>query len=302
MDESSDNPFEPKTLFDSWMKSISDTWSNMAQFNLAASKSPGASKTKTKTKTKKDTHRGAEFFESTLNAWQAIARAMSHPESLTASLKGIGAIPEILLKMTEPAFNSVAALHQQWINQVGTVGNRITSLDISQLDREAPNIFNQLYDTEFRKLLNIPQLGLAREHQEKINRFLDRFHGLQSDLAEFLRVLYLPFEKTYTAFQEKTVDLAKKNELPEDFRSYYQVWLKILEGEYMTLFKTPEYLAVLGKTLNAAAAYTKARRDLINDLLHLFSVPSSTDIEGVYRELYELKKRIKSIEKATTTL
>ena len=109
---------------------------------------------------------------------------------------------------------------------------------------------------------------------------------------------YITKPFTPEKFQEKLTTLAEKNELPSDFQVYYRTWLKILEGHYMNLFQSPEYLQALAKTLSASAAYTKAKKDLMNDLLEQLSMPSSENINGVYKELYDLKKRIKHLEKS----
>jgi tetratricopeptide (TPR) repeat protein len=252
--------------------------------------------------TQKDTHRGMEFMAANLNAWQAIASAMTRPESMASVLQGVGTLPETLLKMTQPVFSHINQMVQQFQKQTGKTGDYLESFDFTNMDKEALSIWKKLYDNEFRKLLKAPQLGLTREFQEKTNHFWDRFNILQSAMADFLHFLYLPFEKAHTSFQEKLAALAKENELPSDFKSFYQIWLKILEGHYMTLFQSPEYLGSLGKTLTAAAAYTKAKKALTNDLLQQFSIPSSTNIDGVYQELYDLKKRIKNLEKATTSV
>ena len=47
--------------------------------------------------------------------------------------------------------------------------------------------------------------------------------------------------------QEKLADLADTDGLPEDSKAYYQMWIKILEGHYMALFKSSEYTQTMGK-------------------------------------------------------
>jgi len=131
---------------------------------------------------------------------------------------------------------------------------------------------------------------------------MDRFHLLQTAMAEFLRLLYRPFETARAEYLKKLAENTDKNEVPADFKAQYMIWLKILEGHYMVLFQTPEYLASLGKTISAAAAYSLARKSLTNDLLKSLSIPSLDNMEGIYRELYDMKKRLKDLEKTIQTL
>lgn len=253
----------------------------------------------------KKTNQESNFFKANMDAWQSIASAMGRPnkatpDTVTSALRGAGTLPEILLKMTQPVFSNMTQMVQQIQHQAEKAGDHLKSFNFDNMDTEAFHIWEKLYDKGFRKLLKVPQLGLTREYQEKIALFWDRLNILESTMAEFLHFLFLPFEKSHTSFLEKLTELAQKNELPKDTKAYYQIWLKILEGHYMTLFQTPEYITSLSKTLTAVTAYEQAKKNLVNDLLHQLSIPSSTDIDGVYQELYDLKKRIKTLEKALT--
>jgi polyhydroxyalkanoate synthesis regulator phasin len=75
------------------------------------------------------------------------------------------------------------------------------------------------------------------------------------------------------------------------------MWLKILEGHYMTLFKSQEYTQALGKTLGSMEEFTMARQELLQDALQSLPVATDKDMDELYKELYELKKRIKQLEK-----
>jgi len=295
MAESEKNIFNPINMLDTWTRSMSEAWSQMAGLEL-----PSANQQIKKNTADKKNRRFDQTIGSSFKAWQAYMSAMNRPETIASVFKGVGSLPDIFFKMIQPVFNSILIMHQQWLDKIEKTGRISDSFHFDRMDKESLNIFNKLYDAEFRKFLNIPQLGLTREHQEKLNRFIDRFNLFSGAIAEFLQVIFQPFEKSYAVLQEKIADLTKEDEIPEDPRFYYQLWLKILEGEYMMLFKTPEYLSSLAKTLTIAAEYKKARRDLSNDLLHYFSIPSSTEINDVYKDLHDLKKRLRKIEKAMT--
>ncbi|MBC2714518.1 MAG: hypothetical protein HF978_04340 [Desulfobacteraceae bacterium] len=289
MTESTDASTHPATMFDTWMKSVNDFWSNMATPFPPSDIKEEIEKEKTS-----DT----DFWKTGMETWQSIASAMSQSTPTPSPLAGIGTFPQTFLEMTQPVFSSITQMLQQWQDQSLKSDDYIKPFDFNTIDTDILNIWKKLYDNEFRKFFKIPQLGLAREHQEKVARFLDRFNLLQSTMAEFLNFLAIPFKKTHTNFQEKLTELAQKNDLPRDVNDYYRIWLKILEGHYMTLFQSPDYIHSLGKTLTASAAYTRAKKELVNDLLQQLSIPSSEHMDAVYKELHGLKKRIKVLEKA----
>ena len=88
--------------------------------------------------------------------------------------------------------------------------------------------------------------------------------------------------------------------LDDKAKTYYNLWIKLLEGHYMTLFKQPEYAATMARTLQALNEYTEARQAVVNDLLKQFNVPTHRDLDDLYKEIYLLKKRMRAFEKRTS--
>ncbi len=119
----------------------------------------------------------------------------------------------------------------------------------------------------------------------------------QTALAEFSRLLALPVTRSFNVLQAELGELADKGELPEDSKVYYNMWVKILEGHYMTLFQSPEYISSLGQTLSAMAEFAQARDDLVADFLAVLPIPRQKEVDELYEEIYRLKKRIKTLEK-----
>ena len=69
----------------------------------------------------------------------------------------------------------------------------------------------------------------------------------------------------------------------------------------MTLFKSKDYTSTLRKTLNAMGDYMIARHEFFQDMLQTLPVPTDRDMDDLYKEIYELKKKLKRIEKKVVT-
>jgi hypothetical protein len=52
--------------------------------------------------------------------------------------------------------------------------------------------------------------------------------------------------------------------------------------------------------MTASAACARAKKALINDLLQQMSIPSAEQLDAVYHDLHDLKKRLKNLEKTVT--
>jgi len=296
MDEQRQEMKDAQSLLESWLKAATEFWGPMTKMWPGV---PNAFETPSAAKGDGGT-RMQESMASAFKVWQTLSTTMSDPEGMESFLRGVNSLPAIVSKMAQTGWKGFFRLQQQWMEKSGHWGEQTEAYKFENLDQEAFKIWNEMYEQEFRQFLNVPQLGLVRFYQERIGQTADKFNLFQTAMAEFLHLLYLPMEKSFKVMEEKLETLAQDGDLPESSRDYYQMWVKILEGHYMTLFKTPEYCGVLSKTLNAMEEFFVTRQKLLQDALQSLPVPTNEDMDELYKELYELKKKVKQLEKTLT--
>jgi len=294
MNKKNEDPLGMATMLNTWMKSMGDLWGSMAgqwaafpgQQQAGAKAAPGASP------------KTQAAMAAALNNWQSMAGAMAAPESMTALFKGSGAMPEVLLKLAQTSMGSFMEMQQKMIQRVGRMGQSVEAYQFQDIDENMFSVWTDIYQKEFQQFFRIPQLGLMRTYQEKSNQAADKYNLFQSTLSEFLNLLGLPFSRAMQVMQEKLGEMAENGELTEDTKVYYNMWVKVLEGHFMTLFQTPEYVETLTRTVNALADFSAARNAALEDMLSALPVAKKTEMDDMARELYELKKRLRKLEKA----
>jgi polyhydroxyalkanoate synthase subunit PhaE len=295
MSEQTNNPFDMTAMFDTWMKSMDGLWRFMGgAVNAAPTPEPakdGASQ--------RATPKAQQTIAATLKNWQTMSTAISSPESIAAILKGSGAMPEMLSQLAQTSLAGFMELQQNMIQQLSRLGDSVEAYQFEDIDENIFRLWTDIYEREFRRFFQIPQLGLMREYQEKACQAADKFNLLQSNLAELMRMLGLPFTRSMQVMQEKVIELAEKGELSDDTRAYYQMWIKVLEGHFMTLFQTPEYVETLARTVNALADFSSARNAALEDMLGMLPIARKAEMDDMARDLYELKKRLRRLEKKT---
>ena len=276
-----------------WMKATTAFWGLLSkswQSALAASQAAPPSQEIGRS-------RPQELWDSMLKTWQTMLSIGSEPETIDSALKGLNALPEIAMRMAKTGWDGYFHLQQQWLAGVSRLGEQVEAHEFEHLDQDAFKAWLEIYEKDFRQLFTIPQLGLTRVYQERVNQALDKFNQFQLVAARFLFLLYLPVEKSLRAMGERLEQLSKESCLPDDFKEYYNVWIKTLEGHYMTLFKAPEYTQALSKALNATQDFITARDELLTDVLKTLPLPTNKDIDELYKELYLLKKKVKELTK-----
>lgn len=239
-----------------------------------------------------------EAYAAMMKTYHAVSTAMSEPSAMDSLLRTTTILPDITTTLLATGMKGYFALQQQIVDKIDRIGNSTDSYRIDNIDQETLRAWSEIYQKEIRQYFNIPQLGLSRFYQERINQTLDKLNIFSTALAEFLQLLWLPFEKSYHMMHEKIEELTRSGNLPEDTRAYYQMWVKILEGHFMNLFQSPEYNKALGETMDALEDYLAARSRILQDMLQTLPVPSRKEMEDLCKEVYLLKKKIRSLERA----
>lgn len=295
MSDNKEKPSRDDPMTDAWMKSIdafwtgawrmwSDTVQTAAERGDAASASTAGGSARAQ-------------MEAAVNSWKAMGAFFSDSSRLESLFKGAGTMPEILMRMAHTTMDGFLQMQHKWVERLGSLGKTSEAYRFEDLDANLFRAWKDIYEKEFQRYLQLPQLGLTRFYQEKFNRMLDKHALFQSTLAEFFRLLYLPMSRSITVLQEEVQALADRGEMPEDSKTLYRMWVKILEGHYMKLFQSQEYVETLGKTLDTMAEFSSAKNEVLEDFLSAFPIPTQSEIDTLYQELHRLKRRVRELEK-----
>lgn len=153
------------------------------------------------------------------------------------------------------------------------------------------------FENEARQFLNIPQLGLTRQYQGNINLAMEKYNNFQGRWVEFLCRFFEPVNKSLETLQNEIVESAEERKSTEDTKQYYNKWIKNLEAQYTALFNSSEYVQSLGETVCALDDFMKARSSVLEDVLKTIPVPTMSEMDALYEDIYYLKKRIRDLEK-----
>jgi len=280
--------------FAAWIKSAADLWLSAAKTRPA-----GASNASEGSQPSSASYHGKleEGWQALFKTWQTSSSALSSPQILELILKGSNALPESAMRMTRTTWDGYFQLYQMWLKGVGKLGEEAKAYSFEGLEADTFKGWAEFYEKEIQPLLKAPPLGLTRFNQERANEAIDKFNQSQVAMAEFLHLLGLPVEKSLRVIQEKIDEQVKEGKLSENFKDYYNMWIKILEGHYMTLFKSPEYIKILGRTVNVTEEYKAAREKVLTDMLQFLPVATNRDVDELYKEFYGLKKTVKELAK-----
>ncbi len=271
----------PVPLLAAWIKWTMDFWEDLAHMGP----SPNGAGAETAASQ-------AEGCLAALSLWQAFFSLLSEPGTVAAVFNGIKAPSEVILKIAQAGWSGYFYLHQQWLEGLDPETSPAEACGFENLDQEIFKVCTEFYEKDFRELLNMPQM--ARLSQEGLDGAVNKLRQFQSAMAEFIYLLFLPLKKS---LRDMRGVLEEGGRPLEDFKEYYRRWLRVLEGHYMTLFKSQECTRTMSHTLNALEDFNLAKQELLSEALATLPIPSQRDMENLYREIYLLKNQVKTLAK-----
>jgi len=281
-------------MFADWMKSAADFLGGLTKMQPGWPDMFGS----TADIPKGPAQKSKKAWESGTKSFQALFSSFSSPENFEGIFKGMDSVPDFMTSMTQQAWEGFLELQKQWMEKASKAGQQSKAYNFDDIDQDTFKTIREIYENEFQKFLNIPALGLNRGEQEKKNRLIDKYTLFQTSLGEFLYVFSVPFEKTSAVMQEKIEQMVEEGDVNHEFKDYYNMWVKVLEGHYMTLLKSPEYTQVMDSTIKSLVQYRNAKDDLLSDTLQKhFPVPTNRDMDELYKEIYLLKKKVKELSR-----
>lgn len=299
MDHGEKQSEDTGSAFAEWMKSATEFW-------LSAAKTWGPPDTG-ETPGQRSSLRGLadrleQGWQALFKTWQTSFSALSSPHTLEALLKGINAGPEAAMRIARTAWEGYFQLQQMWLKHAGRLGEATKAYSFEGVETDFFREWTAFYEKEIQPVLKMPQVGLTRFYQERLNDALDKMARFQTAMGEFIQLLNLPVERSLRVLQEKIETQAREGDLSENFKDYYNLWIKILEGHYMTLFKSPEYIQCLSNTLRAAQERRAALDETLMDLFQFLPIPTNREMDELYQDLHQLKKTVREMARELSAL
>jgi class III poly(R)-hydroxyalkanoic acid synthase PhaE subunit len=187
-----------------------------------------------------------------------------------------------------------------WAGAMQKNSNAFSDLAALSDPNASMNMFHNLYgafEGTIGKAFKIPPVGKDREKVELMLKTLDKYSVYTARNVEFQHKMYITGQDA----MQKVVDtIAKKVKDGEEIKSYnefFKIWTDVNEKEFYALFKTEEFSRVQAQVLESALDFRRNFHILIEQYLSDFPVPVRSEMNDVYKTIYDLKKRVRTLEK-----
>jgi class III poly(R)-hydroxyalkanoic acid synthase PhaE subunit len=158
------------------------------------------------------------------------------------------------------------------------------------------NMFNA-FDSTFGKVFHVPAVGKDRG---KITLLLRAFDDLAVHMAKNIEYQHVLYITGMTAMEKVIETLAGKIKSGEEIKSFdefFDLWIDINEKTYLDLFHTEEFSKLQGELSEATLTVRKHLFKLMELYLYDFPIALRSEMDDLYKTIYDLKKKVNGLEK-----
>ena len=153
-----------------------------------------------------------------------------------------------------------------------------------------------LYKESVGKFLSIPQLGIPRESLQQVMAVVDAYYRFMAAIGDFLVKFNIPLKD---AFEILTETINEREGTDDNFKSAKEIYdfaVNILDEKYDSHIKSPEGVKIVVDVVEKYLDFKK-KSDAVRDIwFKSLSIPTSKEMEDVYRGIYDLRKKTRKQE------
>ncbi|HEX7504988.1 MAG TPA: hypothetical protein VF336_06945, partial [Syntrophales bacterium] len=118
-----------------------------------------------------------EIGKNLLDFFQALSSIAGTPKP--GDFQTAKSVPDMMLKMLQPLWGYSIKLQKQFAEMTGATATGEQE-NMAELAKQMTKNFYESQGEDFRKILNVPQLGLNRYYQERTNKAIEKASDFQS--------------------------------------------------------------------------------------------------------------------------
>lgn len=153
------------------------------------------------------------------------------------------------------------------------------------------------YNKTFGILVKSPVVGSSRELLEQNNRAVDSMVDMLISVSEFItKALSVGYKNSQEVFEEY-FDSVDKGEDPKTFNEFYKMWSKHVENAIEKYFYTDEFSKLIAKAADSYMIFKIEYDKLIEKSLSDSPIVTKSEVDNVYKNVYELRREVRSLKK-----
>lgn len=153
------------------------------------------------------------------------------------------------------------------------------------------------YDATYSKILKMPAIGIQKESIKRQMDSADKYYNMAVIMNSFYGRIYQIANDTTEQVFKDYFDLLEEGKEPKTYDEFYRYWSKAINKAYDKLFFSDDFSKLAGETVNAMSDFKLNYDRMLEDYVSYWPVPKKSDMDSLYKTVYDLKKEVRSTTK-----
>ena len=159
------------------------------------------------------------------------------------------------------------------------------------------DVWQKNYDETFGKMMNAPTFGKDMDFWRLQKASLDRFIKYNVAAIKFYTSLFEIAQDATKQVLEDYVTMSAEGTQPKTFDEFYKYWSKMVSAAYEKVLFSENLSVLSGNMVDAMSRFKIEYDKLCEMYLASAPVPKNSDMDDVYKTMYELKKEVRALKK-----
>ncbi len=186
-----------------------------------------------------------------------------------------------------------------WINMGKTYSNMFPQFTCGdkQNDLEFLHTTMSVFTDTLGKFVPIPSVDATREKAESYMKGLECLTQYLLTTLKYRHIIYVTGQAAVEKIVSIVLERIDKGEESGTFDDFFDLWIEINENTFRDLFRTDEFSGIQNEMMGSYLRLKNHMSQQMELYLADYPIPVRSEMNDLYRIIYELKKKVNSLEK-----
>lgn len=204
-------------------------------------------------------------------------------------------------ELLDTCINIYKSILSPWMKIDTSILERIASGD-RQAYMDFFKDFNQKYEETFDKLFNMMGMGANREANNDQMRAMSSYFKMLFAAGELTSLVLNSTRDSMRSLLDRYQSGLKEGKVVTTFREFYELWYSVTEEVLLELLNTDEFSKAFANFGDKYAQYIIAMNKVYERSLAYLPIPTKTDMDSLYRTVYDLRKDVRDLRRELDAL
>ena len=218
----------------------------------------------------------------------------------------IPSMPGYMQNVTERIFESIETSSEAMAGSMATWANADENLKKAFQDalENGPKgyigfleAWQQSYEATLGKFINAPTFGRDMDFWQRQKSSFDRYVKFNTAAAKFYASLFEIAQDATRKVLEDYAAMQADGAQPKSFEEFYAYWSRTITSAYEKVLLSDNLSALSGNMVDSMARFKIEYDKLCAYYLDQIPVPKKSDMDDLYKTLYDLKKELRALKK-----